>query len=261
MREYLKRIFNSRYFWLHLARAELKYKFRRSKLGILWTFLNPLLLTLLMSIVFGTVFKISINEYAPYILSGLIVWEMIVSSVVAASSSIIVSEPYIRQFNHPVSIYPLKAALVYIISFLIASFALSLWVLFLNPKNLFIGFISLPFTIILYFLIIWPICIISSLIGTKYRDYPQVMALVMQALWYVSPVFFKSDMFERNKYVYEFFKINPITHILNLLRFPFLYGKVPSICSYIIVIVIIMILFFIAIIFIKKYEKHIIFYL
>lgn len=261
MKEYFVKIYNSRYFWIHLAKADLKYKFRRSKLGILWTFLNPLFLTLLMTIVFGTVFNIPYGEYAPYILSGLTVWELLTSSVIAGGNAILVGDAYIRQFNHPISIYPLKGALVNIVSFLIANISLIIWLLFSNPENIILGLVTLPLTTILYFLIAWPIVIIASFINTKYRDYPQVMALVMQALWYVSPVFFRGDMFQKSVQLKNFFYNNPITHILNLVREPFLYGKLPSAMDYGHVIVLILVLSIFAIVKIKKNEKDIIFYL
>lgn len=261
LRQYLKNIYNTRYFWTHLAKSDLKYKFRRSKLGILWTVLNPLLLTLLMTIVFGTIFKISYTTYAPYILSGLIVWELLTSSVIGGSSAILAGECYIRQFNHPVSIYPLRAALVNTISFLIAQIALIIWLIFMYPENIILGIITLPLTTIIYFLVSWPIVIISSFMGTKYRDYPQVMTLVMQALWYVSPVFFSVDMFQSNKLVQAFFSQSPVTHFLNLIREPYLYGRLPSYADYLYVLATMIILFICAIVKVYRNEKDIIFYL
>lgn len=261
MKEYIKRVYDTRYFWTHLAKAELKYKFRRSKLGILWTFLNPLLLTLLMTIVFGTVFGMSYTDYAPYILSGLIVWELLSVSVIGGGNSFLTSEAYIRQCSHPIIIYPLKSALVNVGGFLIAINALIIWMLFVAPQNIILGIITIPLTTILYFLLSWGIVSTASFINTKFRDYPQVMSLVMQALWYISPVFFRGEMFTSNEYLEMLFNWNPVTHILNLVREPFLYGRVPSVMSYIYTIVVIIIVWIIAIINIRKHEKGIIFYL
>lgn len=261
MKEYFLKIYQTRYFWIHLSKADLKYKFRRSKLGILWTLLNPLLLTVLMTVVFGTVFKMSYLDYAPYILSGLVVWELLSNSVIAGGNAILSGETYIRQCSHPVSIYPLKSAIVYTISFLIGIIGVIIWVLFSAPQNIILGILTLPLTTIMYFFLSWPTVIIASFINTKYRDYPQVMALIIQALWYVSPVFFKDKMFKSSALLEKFFNMNPITHILNLVREPFLYGKLPSTSSYLYVLLIIVILTLVAHIYIKKNEKDIIFYL
>ncbi|MFD1179406.1 ABC transporter permease [Paenibacillus puldeungensis] len=228
----IQKIYQTRFFWSHLVRAELKNKFRRSKLGILWTFMNPLLLTALMSTVFGTVFNTPIEDYAPYILSGLIVWELISSSFIGGGYSIMTSEQYIRQFNHPIIIYTLKSALVFTITFIIAMFSLGIWMLIVSPVNVFFGIITLPLTTLLYFCLSWAITTIAGFTNAKYRDYPQVMALVIQAVWYVSPVFLKKEMFTSNPALVNFFNLNPITHILNLIRDPFLYGVMPTVTDY-----------------------------
>ena len=136
MKSYIEKLYESRYFWTHLARIELKNKFRRSKLGILWTFISPLCLTAIMSVVFATAFHVDIASYAPYILSGILCWDVFSSAFVGGSYSIISNDAYIRQFNHPITIYTLKSAIVYTISFAIALLALVVWTLFLAPINI-----------------------------------------------------------------------------------------------------------------------------
>src|SRR5687768_11654197 len=136
---YLQEIWSARYFWLHLARAELKYKFRRSKLGLLWTMINPLILSLIMAFIFSNLLKVSIRDLIPYVFSGLLVWEFLMGSVVGGCNSLIVSEPYIKQFKHPFAIYPLKTTLVNITSFSIAFLGLVLWIMILQPANLVVA--------------------------------------------------------------------------------------------------------------------------
>lgn len=261
MNGYLKKIYKTRFFWAHLARAELNNKFRRSKLGILWSFMNPLLLTLLMSTVFGTVFNMSFVDYAPYVLSGLIVWELISASFIGGGMSIMTGEQYIRQFNHPIIIYTLKSAIVYVVTFCIAMASLIIWMLFMYPENVIIGLVTLPLTSLIYFFMSWSITTIAGYTNVKYRDYPQVIALVIQAVWYVSPVFFKKEMFTSNPTLEKLLHLNPITHILALVREPFLYGKMPSWSNYAFTIASIFVLMAIAIWINKKNQDKVIFYL
>lgn len=261
MKRYIEQLYESRYFWTHLARIELKNKFRRSKLGILWTFLNPLCLTLIMSVVFATAFKTDIATYAPYILSGILCWELISSSFVAGSYSIISNDAYIRQFNHPITIYTLKSAIVYTISFVIALIALAIWMLFVHPMNLLIALFSLPLTIVIFFCFAWAGTTISAFLGTKYRDYPQLSPLVLQTLWYISPVFFQREMFETVPVLEKWFQLNPITHILQLIRAPFLEGSLPTVQNYLFSIGLTVALSLIAYYKNKKESRDIIFYI
>ena len=192
---YIQRIWSTRYFWIHLANAELKYKFRRSRLGMLWTMVNPLINMLILTTIFGYLFKIPRAEFAPYIFSGLVIWDFILGSTVRGCTTLLSAEQYIRQYNHPLAIYPLKTTLVNLVTFLIAIQALNIWLVATNSKNVPLGFVTLPVTIICLFIIGWPLTIISSMINVKYRDFSQVIAQIMLATYYVSPIFInKSDV-------------------------------------------------------------------
>ncbi len=261
MKNYLQKVYESRYFWIHLAKIELKNKFRRSKLGIMWTFLSPFLLTLIMSIVFSTVFHQNMATYTPYILTGILFWDVLTSGLIGGSYVIVGNDAFLRQFNHPASIYTLKSAIVYTISFVIATISLCIWVLFTTPENLVIGLISLPLTILIFFALAWGGTTISSFTCTKYRDYPQMIPLILQTVWYISPVFFQENMFLQNDILYMWFCINPITHILYLLRKPFLEGIFPSLENYLVSIAFVGIIDLIAVCINMKNSRNIIFYI
>ncbi len=261
MMEYWHKIYKTRYFWNHLARCELKARFRRSKLGLLWTVLQPLFLTMIMAFVFSAIFNQPLGEYVLYILSGIIVWDLMNSSVVAGANSILSAEQYVRQFNHPVTIYTLRSAVLNIITFCIEMVALAPWLLVMHPIHIILGIITLPLTVVLFFLLSWSLTTLAGYYGCKYRDYPQVMSLVMQALWYVSPVMFQQQMFSGNDYLWWFYLHNPITHILNLVREPFVYGNLPSALDYIYTIVAVSLFTVLAYMANRKNSHQIIFYL
>jgi lipopolysaccharide transport system permease protein len=216
---------------------------------------------MLMAIVFGFIFKSPLNEYAPYILSGLIAWDVISSSFIGGAAAIIASEQYIRQINYPITIYSLKAAIVTMVTFLIAVISLCIWTMFINPLNVLLGLLTLPLTALVYLIISWAIITFSSIINTKYRDYPQVIALIMQAVWYLSPVFFRKEMFLSNPLLSILFYYNPINHILELIRAPFLYGRIPSMANYMISVLFAFFWAIIAFLTYRHYKKDIIFYI
>ena len=261
MKEYWKKIYKTRYFWSHLAKNDLLVRFRRSKLGIMWVVIQPFILTIIMTLVFSTVFGQELGEYLLYILSGIVVWDLLSASTISAGNSLMASEQYIRQFNHPITIYTLRSSLLNTTIFVIEINALIIWCLFMEPVNILFGLITLPLTALLYFMLAWALSTIAAYANTKYRDYPQIMSLVMQAIWYVSPVFFKKEQFSSNQLFMELFDLNPITHILNLVREPFLYGRMPGVESYLFVSGCIIFFAVWAYRMNKRNEKTIIFYL
>ena len=261
LKEYFLRIYRARYFLLHLVRWDMKYKFRRSKLGMLWTILQPLLLTMIMSTVFSYAFHQDMKTYAPYILSGTLVWDIIQSSFIGNSSSFVAAEAYIRQYAHPLALYPLRAAMVSLSTFSIAFTSLLVWTLILYPQNMVLSLLSLPLTFCIYFLFSWAISIISSHIFVRYRDYPYIMTLVMQFLWYLSPVFFREEMFEANELLYGVFLLNPITQVLKLIRTPLFQGQLAGWDTYFYVFVLACAFLFCAWKINQACEKTVIYYL
>jgi lipopolysaccharide transport system permease protein len=256
---YLKDIWAARYFFTYLASAELKYKFRRSKLGLLWTMINPLVLTVMMSFIFGNLLKMDMRDYSPYIFSGLIVWEFMAGSVIGGCNSLLASEPYIKQYRHPFAIYPLKTTLINASTFLIALGGLSLWILVTKPMNLLFGLVSLPISLVCLVILGWPIATLTAFTNLKYRDFAQIAALGMQLLWYMSPVFFKPEMF-RSAHLEFIFDYNPVTHILNLVRAPMLYGKFPTLVDYAFVLGTAAVFYILAALRIRSSEKGLIYY-
>lgn len=261
IKKYYKHMYHMRYFIAHLVTIGLKNQFRRSKLGILWTFISPLCLTAIMAVVFSVAFHYDLKDYLPYVLSGILFWDLFNKSFVAGSSTIMGFDSFIRQCNHPISLYTLSNSLLFTTSFLISMISLAIMTLFRSPLNLLWGVLSLPFTVFIFALFSWCGTTISAYIGVQFRDFPMAITLVLQVIWYLSPVFFEEKMFEANPFIFTWFRVNPITHMLNLIREPFLYGNFPDVIDYIYCICFVAIIAVIAFCVNKKKEKNAIFYL
>ena len=261
IKTYFTRLYKLRYFIIHLVKIDLKNKFRRSKLGLIWTFLSPLLLTLIMASVFSVAFHSDIATYAPYILTGILFWDVVSSAFQAGGYSIIGNDCFIRQCDHPITMYTLKSAIVYIITFCIAIISLLCWLVFVNPLGILIGMLWLLPAVVIYFLIAWAGTTIAGYTCAKYRDYPMMVPLIMQVFWYLSPVFFQEEQFQSNEVLYAWFNINPITHLLNLIRKPFLYCACPSGEDFLISLAFAVLLVFFAVRVNRKVGRSVIFYL
>lgn len=261
IRKNWSKLYEMRYFIWHLVKLDLQNKFRRSKLGMLWTFISPLCLTLIMATVFSVVFHSDIATYAPYILSGILFWDIVSSSFQAGAYAIIGNQFYIRQCNHPYSLYTLKTAMGFIITFLIALISLMIWLAFINPMGILWGLLFLIPAILLYFPFSWAGTTIAAYTAAKYRDYPMMIPLIMQAFWYISPVFFQEDMFQRSPILYNWFLYSPVSCMLNLVRSPFLYNHAPAWKDYGISLLFVILMSLWAYVIAKKNGKEIIFYL
>ncbi|WP_077046209.1 MULTISPECIES: ABC transporter permease [unclassified Pseudomonas] len=231
MFSYFSRVWAARYFWVHLALADLRSRWRRSFMGVTWSIIQPLGMTLLLTLVFSRLFNTDVLTYAPYVLSGIIVWEFISANTIGGSLSFVQADAYIKQCNHPLAIYTLRTVLGSSIVLMLASVSLFVWVAIMMPQNFGWSWLATLTIFPVVALIAWPVSTLLSYISTRFRDVPHALGLVMQSLWFVSPVYFEAKMFQ-NGGLHALVDYNPIYHILQLFRAPLLQGEWPTLANY-----------------------------
>ena len=87
--------------------SDLRTRYKGSVLGFLWTFMNPLLLLLVYMLVFSTVMRIKLTNYAVYLFIGLLAWNVFANSVQSASSVIVRQASMVKKIYFPRAILPL----------------------------------------------------------------------------------------------------------------------------------------------------------
>lgn len=260
MMGYVQGIWSARYFWVHLTQADLRSRWRRSFFGILWSVLQPLGLTLLISVVFSRIFQSSLADYAPYILSGVIIWEYIVFNVVGSALAFVQADAYIKQTRHPLAIYTLRNVISGLIILAIASTSLIGWVLVIKPQNFGWCWLAALSIFPLLGLIVWPWATLMAYFSVRFRDLPHMLGLIMQAIWFVSPIYFQDSVF-RHGGLNGLLTYNPIYHLLQVVRAPLLYGQWPALTDYLWCLGTALLLGMIAIAVGCYAEKRVIFYL
>ncbi|BGI53680.1 ABC transporter permease [Candidatus Williamhamiltonella defendens] len=258
--DYWVKIWRSRFFWIHLVFSDLRSRWRRSFFGMAWAIIQPLGLTLLMSFVFSKLFHSDIGTYAPYIFSGVIIWDYILTSVTGGALSFVQAEAYIKQCRHPLAIYTLRTVLVGLMILAFAIIALFVWAAVVFPEHIGWHWLAVLSIFPILVLITWPFATLLSYIGARFRDLPHVMGLIMQALWFMSPVYFQAKMF-RGGGLDLLIDFNPVYHILQIVRAPLLEGKWPTAANYGYALIPACVFAFLAWLVGRKFEKRVIFYL
>jgi lipopolysaccharide transport system permease protein len=229
--KYFKDIWEARYFWWHLSMSDLRSRWRRSFVGAFWSVLQPLGLTILISIVFSRIFGNPLTWYAPYILSGMLIWDFVVSSVVGGALAFVQADAYIKQTRHPLAIYTLRNVLTGLIVLAMASVSLLCWVVIKFPENISWSWLGALAIFPILLAVAWPWATIMAYISTRFRDVPHALGLILQAMWFVSPIYFEADVF-RNGGLHVLLDYNPIYHLLEIVRAPLLRGDWPSPINY-----------------------------
>ena len=98
---YFQRIWEYRFFWYSLSKADLQRRYRRTLLGMGWSLLQPIAMAVVLCLVYGKIFNIPLKELALFLLSGFAIWNFIVGVILQGCACFLGSESYIRQEPAP----------------------------------------------------------------------------------------------------------------------------------------------------------------
>lgn len=231
MAGYLVSVWQARYFWLSLVLLDLQTRYRRSVLGLGWSLLQPIILTVILHTVFHPIFWNTVEDYALYVLSGLVFWNYFTSNTILGCHCFLHAEGYIRQHPLPLAIFPLRTALGGLIHFLLAlGVVLAVagctrgWV---APLAL----LSLLPSIVLLFGLAWAMALLAGFANVLFRDTEHLVQVIFQVLFYLTPIFYPAQMLHHYPLGW-LLQGNPVQVFLQLLRQPLLENAVPSLATY-----------------------------
>jgi len=221
------RIWAYRHLCVHLAFSDLRARFRRSYLGILWAMLQPLLMTIALSVVLVYVFDQSFQEYSIYVYTGLIAWEFVAAGFTLGAVSLVGAEGYLKQSRIPLVIFAFKAMIHAGVIFLFAFFGFALYALFVKPEIVGASWLLLPAFWAVAIFSVTPLAVISSILNMRVRDYQQALGLLLQVAVYVSPIFIAREIFNKS-HLAVFTYFNPVAAYVDFFRAIIIQGRLPS---------------------------------
>lgn len=233
MTSYLGKMWACRYFWLSLVRNDLRSRYRRSIIGVGWSLVRPLLLTMILCVVFVKLFRrTDVWTYAPYLLSGLALWDYLVTSAKQGCHCFFQGESYIRQHPTPVAIFPLRTALAETFHFLIGLLVLFALAWFVNGFGNVPALFSLVPTVMMLFVLAWAVALVTGFANVYFQDTQHLCDVGFQILFYATPIVYDVRDLGSGKLAWLIGNCNPLVVFLRLMREPILYGRVPTLETY-----------------------------
>ncbi len=215
-----------------LIKREIVGRYRGSVMGILWSFIHPVLMLSVYTFVFSVVFKARWNtgsdskvEFALVLFAGLLVFGLFSECINRAPSLILSNVNYVKKVVFPLEILPwiaLSSAFFHMIISLIV------WLIF---YTVFFGFPHL--TALLFPIILIPLVLFTmglswflSSLGVYLRDVSQIVSVIMTTLMFVSPIFFPVSALPP---AYQpLLMFNPLTPVIEMSRDALIWGKAPN---------------------------------
>ncbi|MDO9470104.1 MAG: ABC transporter permease [Nitrosomonas sp.] len=221
---------------LQMVKREVIGRYRGSFLGILWTFVNPILMLAIYTFVFGVVFKVRLDSqstelyddkfaFALLLFTGLILFNLFSECLSRSPGLVLANVNYVKKVIFPLEILPLVSlgsALFHAgISFLV----LFTFMLVID-HSIHWTLIFLPIILLPLLLLILGLSWMLASIGVYVRDIGQFIGLILTMLLFMSPIFYPASALPES--VRDYLFLNPLTFVIEQARAVTLYGQLPD---------------------------------
>ena len=211
---------------LNIARNLVGRKYRDSYLGILWTILQPASQITIFAIVMPRIMRVPVENYLPFVISSLLIWQFISTSILVSTGSLIGNAGTISRCLVSKTIFPLADIMQNLYVFFVSFTIGYLFCCILYPSTFHYQVVFLPLIIFLIVLILAPMCIAISFITPYCRDFSDAIAVAMNFIFWATPILYPITVFpEEKRWI---FFLNPFYLMIKPVSDLVLYGTLPD---------------------------------
>ena len=210
-----------------LVGRHLKARYRGSILGFLWSFLNPLCLIGVYSLVFQYYIRGNeVDRYSLFLFTGLLPWIWFSSGLLEATGSITGGGSLVTKAMFPPHILPMVSVLTNLANFIFAIPLLFGFMLIVG-KALTLKMLFLPVIILLELLFLSGLAMAVSAINVHYRDVQHILGNLMTLWFFLCPIVYPAtNVPERFRFTLI---LNPVASFTEMYHGILLEGVMPSV--------------------------------
>lgn len=217
-----------------LTRKNVKLKYRNSWLGVFWSFLQPLLNMIVLSVVFGALLGRTAKGvvcYPIFLFTGRLLFDFFSTATKQAMTSFRRNSAIIKKVYVPKYMYPLSSILSTFVTFAISILCyICVWIFFKltgmsNGDQLQLTWHALLFFVPMILILIFStgVGLILSVLAVYFKDIEYIWDVVMRLLFYMVPILYPISKI-RTDWILVIIRINPLYSMIELFRSCVLYG-------------------------------------
>lgn len=253
----IKETYHYKYLLQQLVIRDIKKKYRRSILGVLWSVLNPLLMMIVTAMIFSKIFRFSIENYPLYLLVGQIMFTFFAESTTFAMTSIIENGSLLKKIYIPKYLFPLSRVMSSCVNLLFTLPALIIIILFTGQTVSF-GMLTFIVPLVLLFFFCLGVGLLLATMAVYFRDMIHLYGVLISLLNYATPIFYPENIVPQE---YSWLLgYNPLYYFIKAFRASLYSGMMPESSLLMPCFGFAMLAIIIGYVFFKKYENHFILY-
>lgn len=232
---------------------EIRGKYKGAWLGVLWSYLNPLLMLVVYSVVFSKIMKIDIPNYTMFLFTALIPWTFFTTTVSQGSLSIVSNGNILKKVYFPREIIPISVVTSNAVNFMISCLIMFFFIIISG-----LGFcwyaLLFPIIVIIQYVLLLGITFITSAITVYARDLEHIISVLLMVLFYGTPIVYSMDMVPTSMKAILY--LNPMTPIISSYRDILFYKQMPDLASLLLIMGVSIIILTLGILIFRKLQKN-----
>lgn len=213
-----------------LTAREIKRKYARSSLGIIWSVLNPLMYMVVMSLIFSTMFRRSIENFPIYYLTGQIFWTLFSGATNSAMTALVDNRNLLIKAKLPKQTFVLSRIYTTLVNFGYTCIAYVLMLVIFRIKPTF-AMLLFPLAVVFMLMISIGVSYILSVVYVFFADVKYLYSVFLTLWMYMSALFYPISSLPEA--MQKFISFNPIYLVIAFARECVMYGKVPDVMIWI----------------------------
>jgi lipopolysaccharide transport system permease protein len=200
----IRELYNYRYLLRNLVVRDLKIRYKNSVLGFLWSFLNPLMMMAVYTVLFTILIPNSgIRQYSIFILVALIPWQFLTGALIGSTGSIVNSGALIKKVYLPRILLPIAVVLSNLVNFFL-SFIILLIFLFISGTGLTVHALWVPVILLAQIALVLGLGFLLSTLQTFFRDVMMILEVGVLAWFFLTPVFYPYEQLSESATLWGF---------------------------------------------------------
>lgn len=216
MRASLLRLFRYRALIASLVVRELKARYRGSVLGLLWSFVNPLLLLLVFTFIFTRVLPDArprdLDPYALFLFCGILPWTWFSASLQESSIVLVSGANLIRRVLFPAEVLPIVTVLAGLVHFGLGLVILALFFVFYGVPFVSADLVWFPVIVGIQLLFTIGLALLLSALTVHFRDIRDLVANLLTLWFWATPIVYSFSQVPAG--VRPLLEFNPLTHLV-----------------------------------------------
>jgi len=207
-----------------LTYKEIALKYKRTMLGIFWSLLNPLLMSLVFFVAFRIFMRFKIENYTFFLLSALFPWNWFLSSIIISSRSLVDNVTLIKKVIFPRQYMVVSVILAQMVHLLFSLPILLVFAYASAEGPSWKWLIGIPLLMFVQFLFTFGAALVISICNTFFRDIEYLVGVFLNLIFWMTPITYPMSAIPE-KY-HPLFLLNPLANLISSWRELMLHNRI-----------------------------------